>query len=150
MRALLRLVLVGLALLSVPLAASAQAGPDALLKDLYRQHSPDKGFSDDAAIRARFFSVATGAKLAKLFATDEGGLGFDPFYNGQDVQDGGISNLKIGQPKVTGAKAVVTVTFKNFSAQQLDYELVREANGWRIADIAYSGSPKFRLSDSFK
>jgi len=65
-------------------------------------------------------------------------LSFDPFIEGQNSL---LLDLAIGQPVVQGERALATVTFHNFDhTSLLGIALVREADGWKVDDIASMGS----------
>ncbi|WP_417310873.1 hypothetical protein [Devosia sp.] len=64
-------------------------------------------------------------------------LDFNPFIEGDNAL---LLDLNIGEPIVTGEKAMVPVTFHNFDhTSLLAISAVREADGWKIDDIAAMG-----------
>jgi hypothetical protein len=66
-------------------------------------------------------------------------------YNAQDIE---IKKFAVGQPKITGDKAEVVVTFDNYKEKQtLVYSLVQRNGEWKIADINYG---EYTLTGLFK
>lgn len=64
-------------------------------------------------------------------------LAFDPFIEGQNSL---LLDLVIGEPVTNGDRSVVTVTFHNFDHTSLiSVAMVREADGWKVDDIASLG-----------
>jgi hypothetical protein len=64
-----------------------------------------------------------------------GVIDFDIFYNTQDPL---IKNVSVGQPKINGAKATVSVSFYNAAAKEIVvYMLVKQNGEWKISDIKY-------------
>ena len=71
-------------------------------------------------------------------------LEFDPFIEGSHAL---ISEVQIGQPVVTGGRAVATVSFANFDHRAtLAISLVREGDGWKVDDIASLSGENWLLS----
>ncbi|MBK8083749.1 MAG: hypothetical protein IPK28_07900 [Devosia sp.] len=65
-------------------------------------------------------------------------LTFDPFIEGQNSL---LLDLAIGSPVMLGERALATVTFHNFDhASMLSIAMLREADGWKVDDIASMGS----------
>ena len=72
-------------------------------------------------------------------------LDFDPIINGQDYE---ITDFLIADPVVEGDAATVAVSFSNFGEpQELHFELIRRAEGWKIDDIEAIGEAPWRLSE---
>lgn len=119
--------------------AQKAAAPDAVVKELYKQHdaknSPFFQTKDRAAVDKYFTK-----KLADLIWQDAvnskgevGALGADPLYDAQDTE---ITGLKIQADQVDGDQALVLVTFKNFGeAKSLIYNVERENGAWKISNI---------------
>lgn len=64
-------------------------------------------------------------------------LGFNPFIEGDNAL---LLDLVIGEPMVTGDRAMVSVTFHNFDhTSLLAIATVREGDGWKVDDIASMG-----------
>ncbi len=64
-------------------------------------------------------------------------LNFDPFIEGQNPL---LMDLAISEPVTSGDYAVATVSFHNFDHRSLlSLSLVREADGWKVDDVASLG-----------
>lgn len=64
-------------------------------------------------------------------------LSFNPFIAAQHSL---LMDLSIAEPIVMGDKAMVAVSFHNFDqASLLSLALVREADGWKVDDVASLG-----------
>ena len=64
-------------------------------------------------------------------------LSFDPFIEGSNSL---LLDLQIGEPMVMGDRATAGVTFHNFDHKSLlNLSLVKEADGWKVDDIASLG-----------
>ncbi len=119
--------------------AQNAAGPDAVVKELYKQHgtknSPFFQTKDRAAVDKYFTK-----KLADLIWKDAvssqgevGALEADPLYDAQDTK---ITDLKIQADQVDGDQALVLVTFKNFGkAKSLIFNVERENGTWKVSNI---------------
>ena len=71
-------------------------------------------------------------------------LDFDPFIEGNHAL---IAEFQIGEPVVTGNRAVATVSFANFDHRAtLAISLVREGDGWKVDDIASLSGENWLLS----
>lgn len=136
-------------------AAESQAqkstAPDALVRDLYKQHDAQKSPFFQTKSRAlvdKYFDKNLADMIwkdAKESEGEVGALGADPLYNAQDTE---IKRFAVGQPKITGDKAEVVVTFDNYSEKQtLRYSLSKENGEWKISDINYG---EFTLIGLFK
>jgi hypothetical protein len=119
--------------------------PDALVRDLYKIHEQDSRSGKDRIINGRsrlyldkYFAKTLADLIWKDMTThkdDVGIIDFDVFYNTQDPD---IKNLSVGAPKISGSKATVTVRFTNADVKEtLNYHLVKQSSGWKIADIRY-------------
>ena len=138
-RALAALVL---ALAAAAPALAAESGtPQAFLDAIYQAYRGKgaKGIVLDkpATIRRYFAADLAGAMIADQAAAAKRGevpeLDGDPFVDAQDFE---ITDLAIKTTMDGASKATGTVTFKNFGeAQSVTLDLVKTANGWRIADI---------------
>lgn len=127
-------------------AAAQTSAPDALVKDLYKTHEEEFKTSNfkilggkNRTLLDKYFDKTLADFLWKDLTTHKGEVGvldFDPFYNAQDAD---IKNLVVGQPKINGDKATVTVTFQNYDRKEtLNYSLTRQNAGWKISDIKYT------------
>ncbi len=146
------LVLALTATLTGPALAAGET-PTQLVEALYRQQAandknPKTPGPDSKRHRAKFFSKA----LVRLLEADskladkegQGKLDFSPYYDGQDFE---ISELKVGEARITGDKAELVARFKNFGKlTEITYELVQENGQWRISNIRGDKSdPKWDL-----
>ena len=120
---------------------TAKVAPDALVKDLYKQH--DDGNSP-------FFQKENRALVDKYFAKNladtiwteanedrdgTGALEADPLYFAQDTD---LKNFVVNAPEINGDAAKVVVTFLNFKEKErFVYSLVKENGAWKISDIDY-------------
>lgn len=131
-----------LAVLSCAAASAApyrQAAPDAVVKELYKQHDAKKSpffQTKDRAAVDKYFTKKLADLIWKDAVTSEGevgALGADPLYDAQDTE---ITELKIQADQVDGDQALVLVTFKNFGeAKSLVFNVQRENGAWRISNI---------------
>lgn len=119
--------------------AQKASGPDAVVKELYKEHDANKSpffQTKDRAAVDKYFTK----KLADLIWQDAvsskgevGALEADPLYDAQDTK---ITDLKIQADQVDGDQALVLVTFKNFGkAKSLIYNVERENGAWKISNI---------------
>ena len=120
---------------------TTKIAPDALVKDLYKQHDADKSPFFQKKSRAsvdKYFSKSladTIWKEANEPRDGAGALDADPLYFAQDTD---IKNFVVNQPKITGDKAEVVVTFDNYKEKEkFIYPLVKENGEWKISDINY-------------
>ena len=120
------------------------ASPDALVKELYKTHEKNPGAivqGKNRAVLDKYFDKNLANLIWKDVTTHDGEIGvidFDIFYNTQDPD---IKNLAVGAPKMTGDKAIVPVTFVNYTTKNtVTYSLVKENAAWKIADINYGGA----------
>ena len=116
--------------------------PASVIRELYKVHNNGKGGIFEAKGKKyiyRFFDQ----KLADLIwkdisQTPEGELGnldFDPLYNAQDT---GITHFQIGRPVVSGDKATVLVSFRNFGQRtRIKFALNKGKEGWQISNVNY-------------
>jgi hypothetical protein len=133
--------------------AAQQAGPGALVSELYRARAKGRGPFFQTKSRAlvdKYFEK----KLADLIWKDAvgsegevGALGADPLYDTQDDSD--LKNLKVGAAVEKGGGAEVPVTFSNFGKRRrLVFLLVGAAGAWKISDIRYEDGRT--LSEAYK
>lgn len=130
---------------------AAQIAPDALIKDLYKQHDADKSPFFQKKSRAlvdKYFDKTLADTIWKEANETRDGIGAldaDPLYSAQDTD---IKNFVVGQPKITGDKAEVIVAFDNFKVKEkFTYLLVKENGEWKISDINYGD---FTLSGIYR
>ncbi len=87
------------------------------------------------AAHASKIAVSTGDSLASVMVDKP--AGFNPFI---DAQHSLLLDLKVSEPVVIDADAVVTVSFHNFDHPSLlSLALVKEADGWKVDDISSLG-----------
>ena len=117
--------------------------PDALVKDLYRQHDANESpFNEtkDRALIDKFFVKNLADLIWKDNIRSNGGIGaveFDPLY---DAQDTDFKKFSKGKTKIENDNATVTVGFENFGEKKTITYVLRQKNGdWKIADIKYAG-----------
>lgn len=136
--------------------ASQTTAPDALVKDLYKQHDADKG---------PFFQKKNRALVDKYFArefadliwedatnpkVETGAFDADPLYNSQDPQP---KNFNVGAPKVDNDRADVVASFVNYNEKQtVTFSLARQGGDWKITDIKYKDGTSLLkvLNESYK
>jgi len=118
--------------------------PDALVKDLYKQH--DRKHSPFFQTRSRallykYFEKSLADLIWKDAVTSRGEVGVidgDPLYNAQDME---IKNFVINSPTYEAGKARVNVSFENLGQKKsIVFVLANGRSGWRIRDIDYGES----------
>jgi len=98
------------------------------LQALYEQAVENNVFADEAAVSGEAF-VAT--QIFNPFMPDVSALLFD---------------LSIGEPTISGDRAMVNVSYHNFDQLRLlSIAAVREADGWKVDDVAAMGSDEHWL-----
>ena len=117
---------------------------------------------ENKAVKARYLSKALVALWAKADAhTPKGDVGpvdFDPVTNSQEPD---VKSFKVDAEKMEADKATVAVTITGHrndrkpADQIVRYDLVREANSWKIDDISGASdgeawSIRKMLTDSLK
>jgi uncharacterized protein DUF3828 len=140
-------IVTGILALLVSPGVAADASAQAFLQQLYRPYEKsDKGLDFRSEAKAARYFVPTVAKLigrdvAQSAKRNEvGRLDFDPFIAGQDwtptrialeVAAGATPDRAVGTARFTppGEKKPMVVTL----------DLAKTADGWRIADIHWSG-----------
>lgn len=136
---------------AVPAAAQETGSPEATVKEIYRYYESNGSvgiWPSDPLLKPLF----TERLMVLLEADDElaqrqgiGRLGFDPFVDAQDFALQGFDFSTARQGEIASVEA----RFQNFGEPtRIVYTLVREADGWRIADIAAPDGPyPWRLSE---
>ena len=97
-----------------------------------RDQDPAQYYSERlrGLVSANAAPPATGAAAPQVLA-------FNPFIGGQQAL---LRDLSIGEPVLYGEKAMVTVAFGNFDhSNLLALSLVRDADGWKVDDVASLG-----------
>jgi hypothetical protein len=135
------LILAFIALAATIFPALAYDTPKALLEALYTPYLAGDSFKwdnwDESKLRSKELNDLF-AKDLKEADSDVGRLDFDPYIDGQDYV---VTDLKYGEPTITGDTAKVEVTFKNMdSPEDLMFTLVKEADGWKIDNVVSSSN----------
>jgi hypothetical protein len=148
------LLLVAVLIAGFGVLSSFAQTPDSVVKELYKIHDQDMKGNEDRILSGKnrkmidkFFDKTLADFIWKDLTThtDEVGvLDFDPFYNAQDFE---IRGFSIGQAKISGGKASITVKFTNAGRKDtLIYSLTRQKKDWKISDIKYTdGSSLLRF-----
>ena len=76
-----------------------------------------------------------------------GRLGFDFRVNGQDTEDGWEKTLRLTVVSFAEDRAEIGAAFRNFTAQDIRYSLVREDGRWLIADARSLNPERWRLTE---
>jgi hypothetical protein len=127
--------------------ANAYDDPKALLAAIYAPYIAGQtptGNEQYYSERLRDIFAANAQKQA----VDESGaaidpnaaaaLSFDPFIEGQHSL---LLDVVLGEPVISGDRALATVSFHNFDhASLLSIAMVKEAGGWKVDDLASLGS----------
>lgn len=125
---------------------SAKQFLQAIYKNYTGAHAPGVNFST-AETASRYFEASVAEKILKQDPDSEyegGGLGFDPFANGQEID---IKSVEITVKSETEARAQAVAAFRNAGRKQaVTYDLVKTSKGWRIANIAWQGAKETLLS----
>ena len=148
--------------------APAQTDPAAILTAIYTRAAKGKGdgggafIIENKAAKAKYLTKALVALWAKADAHtpkgDVGPIDFDPVTNSQEPD---VKSFKIDAEKMEADKAVIAVTITGHrndrkpADQIVRYDLVREANSWKIDDIKGSSdgeawSIRKMLTDALK
>jgi hypothetical protein len=122
--------------------AKKSNSPDGVVRELYRVHNDGKGGVFEAKGKKyiyKFFDQNLADLIWKdITETPEGELGnldFDPLYNAQDT---GITHFQIGSPVLSGDKATILVSFRNFGQRtRIKFALNKGKEGWQISNIDY-------------
>jgi len=122
-------------------APAKRLSPDALVSDLYKaarqKHSPFFQ-TRSRALLYRYFEKGIADLIWKDAVHSKGEVGAidgDPLYDAQDVE---VKKFAIRKPRYEEGRALVDVTFENFSKPQtIMFIVVKGRTGWRIRDIVY-------------
>ena len=150
MKTIRTVILITAALISTPTsppvngqsAPAKRLSPDALVSDLYKaarqKHSPFFQ-TRSRALLYRYFEKGIADLIWKDAVHAKGEVGAidgDPLYDAQDVE---VKKFAIRKPRYEEGRALVDVTFENFSKPQtIMFIVVKGRTGWRIRDIVYS------------
>lgn len=129
-----------------PPAGPESAGPESAVAAIYAAHQPWRNRSldlgDPAALR-RHFDAGMADLLAWAAAQDDRVLDFDPLLDAQDFGDWPDGLPLTLTDLSTPGRVLWRASFPLFSGRtraedrQVDYELVRTADGWRIHDLLH-------------
>jgi hypothetical protein len=134
--------------LMLPGAAMAYDDPKSLVEAIYAPYSSGGGAPVDlqpfysAHLKELFAVHAQRATLetASTDATPAAPAAFNPFI---DADSALLFDLKVGEPAMLGDAALVSVSFHNFDHPSLlSLSLVKEADGWKVDDVASTGAGK--------
>jgi hypothetical protein len=123
-------------------STAPQVAPNALVRNLYKQHDAQKSpffQSKNRALVDKYFTL----KLADLIWKDAinsqgeiGALSFDPLYNSQAPQP---KNFAVTTTKIRQDRATVLASFFSYGKKEtISFALVQQKGNWKIADIKYS------------
>lgn len=129
------------------LPATAQqrpADPVALVRSFY---VPDYRETEQMPLSPRLAALLKAAQAnSRKLESPVAGLDFSWTVAGQDVEDGMLKSLRYGEPVRQGAKTIVKVTFRNFGAAELQYDLIEAGGRWLVDDIHSLRKPRWTLS----
>jgi len=148
-------VIMALALLTIGAPAMAADGfddPKALVSAIYAEYqpgahasAPERFYSErlqglfDQAVENKVFEDKAAATGAPFVAARM----FNPFMPDVSAL---LFDLNIGEPLVSGDHAVVNVSYHNFDQLRLlSIATVREADGWKVDDVAAMGDDEHWL-----
>lgn len=90
------------------------------------------------------------SKRSKELNEPVAGLDFDFRINGQDFEPGTFKSVRYKRIERKGDRASVAVTFKNGTAQELRYNLVRENGQWLIDEVRNEKKDPWVLSKLYE
>lgn len=132
--------------------AVAYDSPKALVEAIYAPYKSGQkhegGLQQFYSAKLRgMYDAHSEAKVSDV-SFEEGSkdiLSFDPFVEGDNAL---LLDVAITEPVINGDRAATIVTFHNFDhLVMLSLALVREADGWKVDDVAsLSGNPNWLLS----
>ncbi|WP_423068124.1 hypothetical protein [Devosia sp. CN2-171] len=132
--------------------AFAYDNPKALVEAIYQPYQsgqkPEGGLEQFYSAKLKgMYDAHREAKLSDVaFDPDSKDiLSFDPFVEGGNAL---LLDVAISEPVINGDRAATIVTFHNFDhLSMLSLSLVREADGWKVDDVAsLGGDPNWLLS----
>jgi hypothetical protein len=149
MRALLILAgFLASALTAMPAMAQTFDTTTALLQYIYDGYGQERYVEADSPLYSKGMKALLAADAARTPEDEVGALDFDPFTNSQDPQP---QSIRIGEPVEANGQVLQDVTFDNGGGDvTLNFTLVKEADGWKIDDVAMKGEDDlegWRLSD---
>jgi hypothetical protein len=148
----MRAILVAIIVMLASAPAFAFDDPKALVAAIYAPYQAASAAKDQDPTqfyseRLKGLVSAHAAKAARdVLSTPDAGkdtgdvapvLSFNPFVGAQHSL---LIDLSIGAPVLLGDKAMVAVSFHNFDqATLLSLSLVKDADGWKVDDVASLG-----------
>ncbi len=132
------LIVVLLALFALP--AFAYDDPKALVDAIYAPYTTlgTAQQQDPAQFYSERLKGLVAANAAASGDTPAPVLDFNPFIGAQQAL---LRDLSVGTPVGNAERAIVTVSFGNFGEISLmSLSLLKEADGWKVDDIASLGS----------
>ena len=133
------IVLLVVALLASPAMAQSPTDPVETVRAFYAK---------DDSNAVQFYAK----RLRALYEKDRkeangevGRLDFAFQVNGQDTEDDWAESLKLKALSVAEDRAEVQALFKNFSPQELRYDMVKENGTWLITDVRSLRKERWQL-----
>ncbi len=144
----MRIATVLATLLLLAPAAHAFDTPEALLDAFYEPYFSGDFPEDETQFRSADLQALYDRDAEITPEGEMGAISFDPYIDGQDFD---LADFAIGEAEVVADTATVDVSFLNFGEpRSLVYELVLEADGWKIDDVVSTNPDNpYRLSDIF-
>ncbi|KQT90495.1 DUF3828 domain-containing protein [Methylobacterium sp. Leaf466] len=126
-------------LAAAPAIAQSATDPVETVRALYAADDVNEWRFLAKGLRTLFEKDATESK------GEVGRLGFAYHVNGQDTQSGWRKTLVLKTLSANETKAEVQARFKNFSNQDLRYDLVKENGLWLVTDVRALTKERWRL-----
>ena len=137
----------GLAISSPAMAAEGFADPKALVTAIYADYQPGAMAQAPTVFYSKHLRAVFDQSVEnKVFANDtalDGGAFvpasmFNPFMPDASAL---LFDLNIGEPAISGDRALINVSYRNFDHPRLlTIAAVREDDGWKVDDVAAMGS----------
>jgi hypothetical protein len=147
MRGIFVVAMMLLGTMGAALAAPVFDDPRALIEYVYAPYLNESDpFPDDPS---ELYSPTLKQLWDEMSAKSEESevpiIDFDPVINAQDYE---ISDFVVADPAIVGESATVAVSFSNLGEpQELHFELIRGADGWKIDDIESIEDNGWRFSE---
>jgi len=143
------LLLTGLAAMAIAPAAPSRAQfatPEAVVLAVYAHYGVGqnemRGFPSDRSAVKRFLDASLLSGWDRAHQASEAALDYDYFIQGQDWA---LTPVQVSRHGENHGKAVVRARLKNFANPVvIDFELIRNADGWRIYDAKAKGDASLR------
>ncbi|MEO9297656.1 hypothetical protein [Devosia alba] len=140
------LVLAGLLLSGPALGAERYGDPKALVSAIYAEYQPGAHASaPNSFYSQRLQGIYEQAVENNVFADDAAVTGapfvaaqmFNPFLPDASAL---LFDLSVGEATISGDRAIINVSYHNFDHPRLlAIATVREADGWKVDDVAALG-----------